>query len=124
MKNAKGVVDATSNSYDNTKMISVYARRRPLFEPETNKGEFDVVTIGASKSTKSSCTIPNARGLEENVGTRDVFATRPAFDEDVEEIEVYEAVKPLVEMSLKEGGSAALFMFGQTGRKDAHDVKY
>jgi kinesin family protein 2/24 len=47
-----------------------------------------------------------------------------AFDEDVEEIEVYEtAVKPLVENVIeKDGGSAALFMFGQTGSGKTHTM--
>ena len=40
-----------------------------------------------------------------------------------EEIEVYEAVKPLVENVIeKEGGSAALFMFGQTGSGKTHTM--
>ena len=51
MKNAKGAGDATSNSYDNTKMISVYFGN-DLCLSETNKGEFDVVTVGASKSNE------------------------------------------------------------------------
>ena len=126
MKNAKGVVDATSNSYDNTKMISVYARKRPLFERETNKGEFDVVTIGASKSNE--IVVHNCQmhaDLKRMFVKHGMFSLHgQAFDEDVEEIEVYEtAVKPLVENVIeKEGGSAALFMFGQTGSGKTHTM--
>ena len=127
MKNAKEqTFDAMSISSDNTKMISVYARKRPLFERETSKGEFDVVTIGASKSNE--IVVHNCQmhaDLKRMFVKHGMFSLHgQAFDEDVEEIEVYEtAVKPLVENVIeKDGGSAALFMFGQTGSGKTHTM--
>ena len=118
--------DAMSISSDNTKMISVYARKRPLFERETSKGEFDVVTVSASKSNEivvHNCQMhADLKRMFVKHGTFSLHGQ--AFDEDVEEIEVYEtAVKPLVENVIeKDGGSAALFMFGQTGSGKTHTM--
>ncbi|CAL6285935.1 unnamed protein product [Bathycoccus prasinos] len=127
MKNAKDeTFDAMSISSDNTKMISVYARKRPLFERETSKGEFDVVTVSASKSNEivvHNCQMhADLKRMFVKHGTFSLHGQ--AFDEDVEEIEVYEtAVKPLVENVIeKDGGSAALFMFGQTGSGKTHTM--
>ena len=127
MKNVKEeTFDAMNISSDNTKMISVYARKRPLFERETSKGEFDVVTVSASKSNEivvHNCQMhADLKRMFVKHGTFSLHGQ--AFDEDVEEIEVYEtAVKPLVENVIeKEGGSAALFMFGQTGSGKTHTM--
>ena len=127
MKNVKEeTFDAMSISSDNTKMISVYARKRPLFERETSKGEFDVVTVSASKSNEivvHNCQMhADLKRMFVKHGTFSLHGQ--AFDEDVEEIEVYEtAVKPLVENVIeKDGGSAALFMFGQTGSGKTHTM--
>ena len=93
---------------------------------ETNKGEFDVVTIGASKSNE--IVVHNCQmhaDLKRMFVKHGMFSLHgQAFDEDVEEIEVYEtAVKPLVGNVIeKEGGSAALFMFGQTGSGKTHTM--
>ena len=127
MKNVKEeTFDAMNISSDNTKMISVYARKRPLFERETSKGEFDVVTVSASKSNEivvHNCQMhADLKRMFVKHGTFSLHGQ--AFDEDVDEIEVYEtAVKPLVENVIeKDGGSAALFMFGQTGSGKTHTM--
>jgi kinesin family protein 2/24 len=127
MKNVKGYTfDAKTSSSDTTKMISVYARKRPLFERETSKGEFDVVTVGASKPNEivvHNCQMhADLKRMFVKHGTFSLHGR--AFDEDVEEIEVYEtAVKPLVENVIEtDGGSAALFMFGQTGSGKTHTM--
>ena len=69
-------------------MISVYARKRPLFERETNKGEFDVVTIGASKSNE--IVVHNCQmhaDLKRMFVKHGMFSLHGhAFDEDVEEM--------------------------------------
>ena len=116
-----------NNSNKSNKMISVYARKRPMFEREIEKGEFDVVTVVGAK-TSNEIVVHNCQmhaDLKRMFVKHGMYTLHgKAFDEDVEEIEVYEtAVKPLVDTVLeREGGCAALFMFGQTGSGKTHTM--
>lgn len=98
--------------------VKAFVRKRPLFEHELKKGEFDVVTVpkdAVNAVVVHNClTYPDLKRLyAKHVLHRDGLAT--CFDEVIDDASVYgTAGSPLVRHALG-GGIAALFMYGQTG---------
>lgn len=103
--------------------ISVFARKRPLFDPERQRGEYDVVTVkGASTAVVHNCQM--------HADLKRMFVKHCAytlsggvFDDAVQEHEVYaKSAAPLVAQTLK-GSVGALFMYGQTGSGKTHTME-
>ena len=96
--------------------VRICFRKRPLFEHESQQGEFDVVCAGSGVVAVSTCThkVVPRRGQVRTLETSS-FPCDVALAEDVSEGEVYEQVgRPLVERA-RRGGTATCFVFGQTG---------
>ena len=103
--------------------INVYARKRPLFDPERKKGEYDVVSVkDANTAVVHNCQM--------HADLKRMFVKHCAytlsggvFDDKVQEHEVYaRSAAPLVAQTLK-GGVGALFMYGQTGSGKTHTME-
>lgn len=103
--------------------INVFARKRPLFEPERKRGEYDVVSVQhGSTAVVHNCQM--------HADLKRMFVKHCAytlsggvFDEDAQEHEVYaRSAAPLVTGTLK-GGVGALFMYGQTGSGKTHTME-
>ncbi len=101
--------------------IRVYVRKRPLFQHEVDRGEFDVVTVPAAAEKDASPTeifVHNCQmypDLKRMYVKHSGFDVTRAFGEGTESVEVYQtAAAPMVTGALN-GGIGALFMYGQTG---------
>lgn len=123
-RNRQGAVKAPEDITPTpTGSIFVYARKRPLFEPEKKRGEYDVVSV----KNRSVAVVHNC---QMHADLKRMFVKHCAydlsggvFDETAQEHEVYaRAAAPLVLQSLQ-GGVAALFMYGQTGSGKTHTME-
>jgi kinesin family member 2/24 len=99
--------------------VQVYVRKRPLFQHETARGDFDVVAIDSDASTPS--VIVYRTQMAPDMKTKLIQpisfpGITAAFDSDVDSHEVYDkTVAPLVETVMKSPTAATLLLFGQTG---------
>ena len=123
--NAEATTSTVSNDASSTApgSINVYARKRPLFDPERKKGEYDVVSVkDANTAVVHNCQM--------HADLKRMFVKHCAytlsggvFDDKVHEHEVYaRSAAPLVAQTLK-GGVGALFMYGQTGSGKTHTME-
>eukprot|EP00930_Biecheleria_cincta_P032332 TRINITY_DN22430_c0_g2_i1.p1 TRINITY_DN22430_c0_g2~~TRINITY_DN22430_c0_g2_i1.p1 ORF type:complete len:654 (+),score=112.27 TRINITY_DN22430_c0_g2_i1:148-2109(+) len=99
--------------------VRVCVRKRPLFPHE--EAEFDVVTVRAPEIVVHNClTKADLKTLFiDNLG----FHFASAFDETVDDSEVYaQCGQPAVQYALQ-GGSAVILMFGQTGSGKTHTMQ-
>jgi kinesin family protein 2/24 len=103
--------------------VSIVVRKRPMFDFEQNRGDYDVVSIDQSSSEKSSavdtCIIDNCV-MHPDMKTKLVkplfFSAQAAFDEHCSNDDVYRNIaEPLVNSTVKEGIVATLLLYGQTG---------
>jgi kinesin family protein 2/24 len=115
-------VDASADA-KTPSAINVYARKRPLFDPEKKRGEYDVVSIkNGSTAVVHNCQM--------HADLKRMFVKHCAytlsggvFDEDAQEHDVYaRSAAPLVAGTLK-GSVGALFMYGQTGSGKTHTME-
>ena len=115
-------VDATLET-STSGSINVFARKRPLFDPEKKRGEFDVVSV------KNGATAV-VHNCQMHADLKRMFVKHCAytlsggvFDETAQEHDVYaRSAAPLVKGTL-EGGVGALFMYGQTGSGKTHTME-
>eukprot|EP01012_Entosiphon_sulcatum_P022324 TRINITY_DN2725_c0_g1_i1.p1 TRINITY_DN2725_c0_g1~~TRINITY_DN2725_c0_g1_i1.p1 ORF type:complete len:554 (-),score=70.45 TRINITY_DN2725_c0_g1_i1:187-1848(-) len=101
--------------------FNVYVRKRPIFEYEVERGEFDVVT---AKNTEHlvvhKCSMrPDMRHM---YVTHVEHPFDRVFDDSVDNEEVYQvAAWPLLEAASM-GYTATCFMYGQTGSGKTHSM--
>jgi kinesin family protein 2/24 len=94
--------------------VSVYVRKRPLFEKEQGEGEFDAITVHG-KSLVVSHTASFQADLRTPFMTHHHWPFDHVFDGQARNADVYEeVVTPLVEI-FRQNRPATVFMFGQTG---------
>jgi kinesin family protein 2/24 len=95
--------------------VRVVMRKRPLFDHERAKGEFDVITcMGSGKVAVHETRLPRGVGYDGELESHE-FTFSHAFDSLSTNDEVFQhSVRPLVNFALG-GGQGTAFMFGQTG---------
>lgn len=121
-------------------MCAVYVRKRPMFERETRRSDFDVLTVvsGAPASQQ-----PSAQGVEEQGIAQEIvhhacmfdkslvipfishtmFPFDGVFDVGSSNEDVYRVVgRPLLQNALS-GNLATLFIFGQTGSGKTYTMR-
>ena len=93
--------------------VRVIARKRPLFEHEVARGDFDVVSAGGGRLVVHNASMhPD---LKRMFLKHHEFHGVDAYGEGASTEELCEgSVRPLVD-NVAAGGSATLFMYGQTG---------
>ena len=94
--------------------MRVLARKRPLFEHEVAKGEFDVVSVaGPSRMVVHNCTMH--ADLRRMHMTHAEFGVCEAFgDGDATDDVCARGIGPLLDY-VRRGGCSTCFMYGQTG---------
>ena len=111
--------------------VRVFVRKRPLFEHERARGEFDCVTVPAPPAPLSAgdATEVVVHNCQMHADLKRMFVKHSAFDvtrafgENAGSEEVYEtAAAPMVEGALS-GRVGALFMYGQTGSGKTHTME-
>merc|ERR1719446_45677 len=105
------------------KPIAICARKRPLFDAERQKGEYDVVSCGDA-ADDNALTVHNATmrpDMKRMYLKNHRFAGFDrVFDQGAETRQVYRsAVQPLLGRAMN-GGISTLLMFGQTGSGKTH----
>uniref|UniRef100_A0A7S2KM86 Kinesin motor domain-containing protein n=1 Tax=Skeletonema marinoi TaxID=267567 RepID=A0A7S2KM86_9STRA len=99
--------------------VSIVVRKRPIFDFEQSRGDYDVVSIDNSSSTMDTCIIDNCV-MHADMKTKLVkplfFPAQAAFDEHCSNDDIYKNIaEPLVNNTVKEGVVATLLLYGQTG---------
>ena len=95
--------------------MRVLARRRPIFEHETARGEFDAVTCRTGVPRVAVHDAKMRPDMRHMYMDHHVFKFDQVFDEDATNDTVYDsAAAPLVRQAAA-GGYATAMMFGQTG---------
>ncbi|KAL7436461.1 hypothetical protein ACHAXM_005372 [Skeletonema potamos] len=100
--------------------VSIVVRKRPMFDFERSRGDFDVVAIDNSSSESlDTCIIDNCV-MHPDMKTKLVkpllFHAQAAFDEHCSNDEIYRNIaEPLVNSTVKEGIIATILLYGQTG---------
>ena len=111
--------------------VRVFVRKRPLFEHERARGEFDCVTVPNPPAplTAEDATEIVVHNCQMHADLKRMFVKHSAFDvtrafgENAGSEEVYEtAAAPMVEGALS-GRVGALFMYGQTGSGKTHTME-
>ena len=122
--------DAAAPSSSSCNGVEIFVRKRPIFQYELARGEFDVVEIDSSNDNEESS------GGDVDAGGEDVvvinncvihadmrrklvkptyFPCTKAFDENTTQDEIYSRVaQPMVQNAAR-GGISTIAMFGQTG---------
>lgn len=101
--------------------IHVALRKRPLWDKERERGEFDVMSVGGrlNEGARDTMWLHNARlrlDARHMYVDHHGFPFDAVFDERHDTEEVYRrAVAPLVAVARRRGGRAAVVAFGQTG---------
>ena len=114
--------DGNNKSQKSSTAARVFARARPLFAHETERGEWDCVTadpaMGEVVIHCGSMRMSGRQGLVKTIGHQAYPAVTPVItDEDV-----YGAVQYLVQ-SATDGGKSTLFMYGMTGSGKTHSCE-
>lgn len=99
--------------------VSIVIRKRPIFDYEQNRGDYDVVSIDNSSSAMDACIIDNCV-MHPDMKTKLVkplfFPAQAAFDEHCSNDDIYKNIaEPLVNLTVKEGIVATILLYGQTG---------
>jgi len=101
--------------------LRALVRKRPLFEHERSRAEFDVVSMRGNGAVvvHNCCMQPD---LKRMFLRHTQYTVSEAFDETTETLEVCErGVHPLLS-NVGTGGSSTLFMYGQTGSGKTHTM--
>ena len=100
--------------------VSIVIRKRPIFDYEQNRGDYDVVNIdNNSSSAMDKVSIENCL-MHPDMKTKLVkplfFTAQAAFDEHCSNEDIYMNIaEPLVNNFAKEGIVATILLYGQTG---------
>ena len=113
---------AGSEIYDRSvNGVSIVIRKRPIFDYEERRGDYDVVSIDNSSSTMAmdSCVIDNCvmhPDMKQKLIKPMCFPAHAAFDEHCSNDDIYKhIVEPLVHNMVNEGIVATILLYGQTG---------
>eukprot|EP00873_Tetraselmis_striata_P007067 jgi/Tetstr1/427331/TSEL_017499.t2 len=94
--------------------VPVYLRKRPLFEHEVRKRDYDVISVDSDQRVVIHNCAMHADLKRMHILHR-AYPCARAFDESATNDQVYDiAAYPQVETAAY-GGQAAMFMYGQTG---------
>lgn len=106
---------------NNAMPFKVYVRKRPIFEHELQKGEYDTVTcVDSHTITTHKCNMKP--DLKHMFITHKSHSVHGVFDEEATNSDVYEVVaRPLLDTALS-GNTATLLMYGQTGSGKTHTI--
>ena len=100
---------------DGSSKLWVCVRKRPLFDYEAAKGQFDCISVYPSVGR---CVVHNCQMQADMVRMfikHENFGANATFCEDTTTEQVYDkCTSPLVELAVQ-GGIATVFMYGQTG---------
>ena len=111
--------------------VSIFVRKRPIFEYELDRGEFDVLSIDGSTRYDSDQVIVHSAQMHADMRTMFLknmsFSCSAAFDEYCSNDNLYlHVAQPLVKFisNFGAGGSriATLVMYGQTGSGKTHTM--
>eukprot|EP00574_Skeletonema_japonicum_P013072 CAMPEP_0201717256 /NCGR_PEP_ID=MMETSP0593-20130828/3010_1 /ASSEMBLY_ACC=CAM_ASM_000672 /TAXON_ID=267983 /ORGANISM="Skeletonema japonicum, Strain CCMP2506" /LENGTH=825 /DNA_ID=CAMNT_0048207235 /DNA_START=180 /DNA_END=2657 /DNA_ORIENTATION=- len=99
--------------------VSIVVRKRPIFDYERNRGDYDVVSIDNTSAAIDTCIIDNCQ-MHPDMKTKLVkplfFPAQACFDEHCSNDDIYRNIaEPLVHNTVKEGTVATLLLYGQTG---------
>eukprot|EP00540_Astrosyne_radiata_P009745 CAMPEP_0116863268 /NCGR_PEP_ID=MMETSP0418-20121206/24123_1 /TAXON_ID=1158023 /ORGANISM="Astrosyne radiata, Strain 13vi08-1A" /LENGTH=763 /DNA_ID=CAMNT_0004498261 /DNA_START=117 /DNA_END=2410 /DNA_ORIENTATION=- len=99
--------------------VAVVIRKRPMFDCELDRGEFDVVFPEAGKSNDHDVVVVHKcemhADMRHQLMKRVSFKCSAAFDDDCSDDDIYRYVaSPLVRLA-KNGGVATILLHGQTG---------
>jgi hypothetical protein len=106
--------------------VSVCVRKRPIFDYELDRGDYDVVSIdNTTDGSHDMCTIhncvmhPDMKQMQMKLIN---YPTSAAFDEHCSDDDVYRCIaEPLVKSAVN-GGISTILMYGQTGCKSCTRV--
>ena len=138
--------DAAAPSSSSCNGVEIFVRKRPIFQYELSRGEFDVVEINSNNVVEINSN--NRNDTEESSGGDDAgggdavvinncvihadmrrklvkptyFPCTKAFGENTTQDEMYSRVaQPMVQNAAR-GGISTIFMFGQTGSGKTHTM--
>jgi kinesin family member 2/24 len=95
--------------------VSVYCRKRPLFDHEKEAGDFDVVRVQQNGTSVTLFRTVMEADMKTKVIQPVEFPCTAAFGEKIASETVYRKVAQPMVQKVMEGGKATILMFGQTG---------
>lgn len=130
---AKEAEEATCTNSSSNNNVEICIRKRPIFQYEIARGEFDVVAIDVDNSNTETggnnngdvVAINNCvmhADMRRKLVKPTFFPCTKAFDENATQDDIYTKVaQPMVQHSAR-GGISTIFMFGQTGSGKSHTM--
>lgn len=100
--------------------VSAVVRKRPIFNYELDRGDFDIVSIDNTTENMDMCLIHNCvmhPDMKQMQMKLTCFPITAAFDEHCSDDDIYHHIaEPLVKIAAS-GGISTILMFGQTGER-------
>ena len=107
-----------THGFDVSSSVRVYVRKRPLFQHEQSRGEYDCVTVPTNEHGSQEVVVHNCQmhaDLKRMYIKHQSFLVSGSFHEHVNNDEVYTNAASGIVQHACAGGTSALFMYGQTG---------
>jgi kinesin family protein 2/24 len=128
LNNGSNHIDKVGNEIQDRNLngICVFVRKRPLFDYEFDRGDYDVVSIdNTTHSDFDECIVHNCHmhsDMKRMLVKLSRFPVTAAFDERCSDDTIYNHVaRPLVR-NAAEGGISTILMYGQTGSGKSHTI--
>lgn len=105
--------------------ITVYVRKRPLFDKDVQCGDYDAISMKASEQMSTSMVLHNClfkADLTTPFIQHHLFQFDHVFPEGAQNHDVYRVVASDLVTSARDGGMSTIFMFGQTGSGKTHTM--
>lgn len=121
LNNGSNHIDKVSNEIQDRHCngICVFVRKRPLFDYEFDRGDYDVVSIdNTTHSDFDECIVHNCHmhpDMKQMLIKITRFPVTAAFDERCSDDSIYKHVAGPLVKNAAEGGISTILMYGQTG---------
>ena len=105
--------------------VSVFVRKRPIFENEATRGDYDVVTILPGLPLPTQVVLHNClfqADLKTPFLSNLLFEFDHVLGEDAQDLHVYRVAAADLVLSARDGGAGTILMFGQTGSGKTHTM--
>ncbi|KAL9191030.1 hypothetical protein ACHAXT_000736 [Thalassiosira profunda] len=109
-----------------TNGVSIAVRKRPIFEYERDRGDYDIVSVDSTThSVHDVCTIHNCLmhpDMKQMLLKPTHFPVTAAFDQHADEDAVFKHIAEPLVLDAAHDGVSTILMFGQTGAGKSHTM--
>ncbi|KAL7462767.1 hypothetical protein ACHAXS_003143 [Conticribra weissflogii] len=106
--------------------VSIAVRKRPIFDYELDRGDYDIISIDNSTGTSfDTCIVHNCvmhADMKQMLVKNICYTATAAFDEYCSDDDIYKHIAEPLVIQAAHGGVATILMYGQTGCGKSHTM--